>query len=63
MKTGEQTTYIFLERGVEDKKLYKELCKTMGGLSGAKKFIKNCPLLFELRQKLGDELAAQGFFE
>ena len=66
MKTKAQTTYILLERGVEDKALYYELVRAMiichkkiTPLAFAEKF----PKLTELRQSLRDELSDQGFFE
>jgi len=58
MKSNTQTTYILLERGVEDRALWKELDKISAALEvkSYRDFIKNFPLLWELKSNLKIEL-------
>lgn len=58
MKTGTKTTYIFLERSVEDKALLCELNNIIEelGIKSIRKFIKKYPLLYELKHKLKMEI-------
>ena len=61
MRTSTQTTYILLERGIEDKALWFELNKLISDLKVAslKEFVKKYPLLYELKHNLKLELDAQ----
>lgn len=60
MNTGCQTTYILLDRGVEDKGIYREIEKIAyqhyGGIT--KKFAKEHPLLLKLYHGLRDEISS-----
>ena len=57
MRTGTQTTFIFLERGSEDMQLLKELNKITAatGISSIKEFIKTYPMIHELKYGLQQE--------
>lgn len=58
MNTGNRTTYILLERGVEDIELLAELHKITAAtniLQGISKFAKEYPRIQELKQGLIDE--------
>jgi hypothetical protein len=61
MQTTTQTTYIMLERGVEDRALWEEINKITVVLKteSIKSFIKEYPLLYELKLNLKDELDTQ----
>ncbi len=61
MKSSAQTTYILLERGVEDRALWVELNKIVAELrrESVKTFIKKYPLINELKYNLKVELDAQ----
>lgn len=58
MKSNKSTTYILLERGVEDMQLYDELLKIQSkmGYKSDKDFTKEFPKFTELRQGLRDEI-------
>ena len=60
MKTGNKTTYIFLERGTEDMELLREIHKITAatGIKGREEFVRKYPRLNELRQGLEAEKAA-----
>lgn len=63
MKTSLETTAIFLERNVEDVKLYNEILDITGRLASHMKprtIIKKYPTLWDLKQKLLRELQAEG---
>ncbi len=57
MKTGNKTTYIFLERGTEDMQLLAELHRITAAtkISGLKEFADKYPLILELKQCLVNE--------
>ncbi len=57
MRGGAKTTYILMERGVEDMQLLAELHKMTSatGIKGSKEFIKTYPLIHELKCALQDE--------
>lgn len=57
MLTQSQTTYILLERGNEDKRLYEEIdliAKEVFG--GRREFYEKFPMLTALRSGLRDEM-------
>ncbi len=58
MNTGGRTTYIFLERGVEDNQLLREINKVFAkiGNSRIKTMAKEYPKLLELKQELEFEV-------
>lgn len=61
MKSNRNTTYILLDRGSEDVRLYHELLKIQSKITGlgyksGKEFIKEFPVFTELRQGLCDEI-------
>ena len=57
MKTGAQTTYILLDRGSEVLELLSELHKVTAatGISSVSEFIKEYPLIHDLKQGLQAE--------
>jgi len=61
MYTSSQTTYILLEKGVEDIQLYNELNKLIFELriASVKELITRYPKLYELKQGLAKELEEQ----
>jgi len=61
MQLKRQTTYIILERGVEDRALWVELNKIVAALKvkAVKDFVNKFPLLYELKHNLKLELDAQ----
>ena len=61
MQTNNQTTYIFLERGVEDKQLHNELNRLIRDLkiASVKEFVSRYPKLYELKQGLAKEVEEQ----
>ena len=56
MNTGTKTTYILLERGVEDKALLKELIEIVGSNYPTFEFIKQYPMIHELMFELRNEV-------
>ena len=60
MKSSSQTTYILLERGSEDRRLWEELHKVMAKLKlGPREFITEYRMLYELKYNLKIELDKQ----
>ena len=57
MKSGINTTHIFLDRGTEDMQLLSELHKisSITGIKGTKEFIEKYPLIHELKYQLNQE--------
>ena len=63
MKTNAKTTYILLEKGIEDVALYNEMLKIQTkikemGFKNGKAFIKAFPKFTELRQELYSEISS-----
>jgi len=58
VKTSAQTTYILLERGIEDVRLLAEINKITAdaGINSIKKLIKEYPMLSQLRDGLRIEV-------
>jgi hypothetical protein len=66
MKTLREITYIILDRGNEDKKLYDEILDIMDHLSEKyipRELFQKFPKVCDLKQKLKNELIDQGYFE
>ena len=61
MRSKAQTTYILLERGIEDRALWVEINKIVAELKigSIKTFIKKYPLINELKNNLKIELDDQ----
>ena len=59
MKTRSQTTYILLDRGIEDVELIKELQALIAELGGLRLAAMTYPRLAELYGNLCDEVRAQ----
>ena len=61
MKTNQRTTYILLERGVEDVELLKNIRDVFEAteMKGAKSLVRYFPVLYELKQELEKE--TEGF--
>jgi len=60
MNTGGRTTYIWLSRGDEDKRLYKEIDRVRKEFfKRPREFYKEFPLLTALHSGLRDEIDAQ----
>ena len=57
MKTGLRTTYILLEKGVEDEQLREEIQRVISlvGGGGLREIAKKYPKLLELKQALDGE--------
>jgi len=51
MKTGNQTTYILLDRGTEDMELLAEINRIIvaTGIQGSKEFVQKYPCIHELK--------------
>ena len=60
MKTGRQTTYILLERGDEDRRLYEEIdLIAKEAPNGRRGFYEKFPMLTALRSGLRDEMTPE----
>ena len=57
MRTRSMTTYILLDKGTEDEKLFHEILAVISRLGmSAKEMITNYPMLYELKQGLEKEV-------
>ena len=58
MRTNLQTTYVLLERGIEDKQLVEEINKVIIDLKirSTKEVVRRFPMLNELKQGLDREI-------
>ena len=58
MLTGEQTTYILLSKGDEDKRLYEEIERIIQMGSSRKEFYMEFPMLGNLYHGLRNEITS-----